>query len=245
MSKSQNHQISLPPTIYTFFNFFNKSKQSNWKKNPFKIHKIINGIEIKLAKNISNLNLYQIDLPIDKKIKPDFLIKYIKNKDYRNYYSKETLFYELISIVDDHKWFENEIYNQSKNKFTVIESNFLILFYNETVDFTQNISDTKYYNSYKILSTETTYILRFETVLNNMDIDQDIDIIIYINMLIRLLKAVHDKFKLTFDILPIKKLEEYKSIDSSKNNSPKNSVTTLAPTIYNIVTTADKSTQTE
>lgn len=240
MSDTQKNQISLPPTIYTFYNFFNKSKNSNWESNPFKLYKKINGIEIKLAKNISNLNLYQIDFPIDKKIKPDFLIKYIKNKDYRNYYSKETLFYELLSTVNEHKWIENEIYNKTKNKFTVIESNFLILFYNETLNFSQNISDTKYYNSYKILSTETTYILRFETILNNMDMDQDIDIIIYMNMLIRLLKAVHDKFKLTFNIIPIKKIDEYKNIESCKNT-----LHIINTDSLKIVTTADKSTQTE
>lgn len=240
MSDTQKYQIYLPPTIYTFYNFFNKSKNSNWESNPFKLYKKINGIEIKLAKNISNLNLYQIDLPIDKKIKPDFLIKYIKNKDYRNYYAKETLFYELLSTVDEHKWIENEIYNKTKNKFTVIETNFLILFYNETLNFNQNISDTKYYNSYKILSTEKSYILRFETVLNNMDMDQDIDIIIYMNMLIRLLKAVHDKFKLTFNITPIKKIDEYKNIESCKTTLPISDTESLK-----IVTTADKSTQTE
>jgi hypothetical protein len=202
MSDIQKNQISLPPTIYTFYNFFNKSKNSNWESNPFKLYKKINGIEIKLAKNISNLNLYQIDFPIDKKIKPDFLIKYIKNKDYRNYYSKETLFYELLSTVNEHKWIENEIYNKTKNKFTVIESNFLILFYNETLNFSQNISDTKYYNSYKILSTETTYILRFETVLNNMDMDQDIDVSIYLHMIIEILKSSYSILKIPEDEYP-------------------------------------------
>ena len=60
------------------------------------------------------------------------------------------------------------------------------------------MSNTKYYHAFKILNNNDKYILRFEIVLNCMDMDQDIDIIIYLNMIIRLLKATHDKFKQNF-----------------------------------------------
>ena len=73
----------------------------------------------------------------------------------------------------------------------------IILFYNTTNNFKQNISDTKYYNCYKILKKNyPKYILRFESVFNIMDINQDIDIIIYVNMINRMLKAIYEKFNI-------------------------------------------------
>jgi hypothetical protein len=211
-------QISLPANIYTIYDFFDKTKNPDWKENPFTSYKKINNLEIKIAKNISNLNFYQVDFQINKKIKPEFLIKYIKNIDYRNYYSKDTLFYKFVSSIDENNWIENEFYNGSKNKFIVTDSNFIVLFYNETPSFGQDLSDTKYYHAYKILNNNDNNILRFEIVLNNMDMDQDIDIIIYMNMIIRLLKAVHDKFKQTFPYELIKKPADDECYESDVSN---------------------------
>ncbi len=211
-------QISLPGNIYAIYDFFDKTKNTDWKENPFVTYKKINGLDIKIAKNISNLNLYQVDFSISKKIKPDFLMKYIRNIDYRNYYSKETLFYKQVSTIDENEWIEYEFYGGSKNRFVVLNSNFILLFYNEHPSFGQDLSDTKYYHAFKILSDNDKYILRFEVVLNNMDMDQDIDIIIYLNMIIRLLKAVHDKFKQPFDIETIKKPTEDETTDSEVSN---------------------------
>lgn len=215
---SKPKQISLPPSIFTIYDFFDKTKNIEWKENPFTTYKKINNLEIKIAKNISNLNFYQVDFQINKKIKPEFLIKYIKNIDYRNYYAKDTLFYKQLSSIDEHNWVECEFYNGSKNRFVVTNSNFIVLFYNENPSFGQNLSDTKYYHAYKILNNNDNYILRFEIVLNNMDIDQDIDIIIYLNMLIRLLKAVHEKFKQTFNYELIKKPVDDECYDSEVSN---------------------------
>jgi hypothetical protein len=55
--------------------------------------------------------------------------------------------------------------------------------------------------SYKIFSNQNNYILRFELVLNNMDLDQDIDINVYVNMIYNLLKTIHKKFKSNLSII--------------------------------------------
>jgi len=221
-------QISLPPNIYTIYDFFDKTKNTEWKENPFTTYKKINNLEIKIAKNISNLNFYQVDFPINKMIKPGFLIKYIKNIDYRNYYSNDTLFYKLVSRVDDNEWAEYELYNGSKNKFVVLNSKFIVIFYNENPSFGQNLSDTKYYHAFKILSDNGNYILRFEIVLNNMDMDQDIDIVIYLNMIIRLLKAVHKKFKQSFNIELLKK-----HTDDDNDNDNDSELSNILSSNYN------------
>lgn len=191
-------QISLPPNIYIIYNFFNKTKNKDWDKNPFVFYKNINNINIKIAENISNLNFYQIDIPVYKNIKPEYIIKYLKDLNYRNYYANNTLFYKLISKKNNNEWIENEYCNNIENCFNVIMSPFLILFYNDIRNFNQNVADAKFYQCYKILNDvdNDKYILRFEIVLNNMDFDQDNDIIIYLNMLIRLIKDVYKKFKI-------------------------------------------------
>jgi hypothetical protein len=43
--------------------------------------------------------------------------------------------------------------------------------------------------------------LRFELVLNNMDIDQDIDINVYLNMILNILSVTYSKFKINFNII--------------------------------------------
>jgi len=243
-------QIGLPPSIFTIYDFFEKTKNVEWKENPFVTYKKINNLEIKIAKNISNLNFYQVDFHISKKIKPEFLIKYIKNIDYRNYYSKDTLFYKHLSSVDENNWTECEYYNGGKNKFIVTSSNFMILFYNEHPSFKQDLSETKYYHAFKILSDGDQYTLRFEIALNNMDMDQDVDIIVYSNMIIRLLKAVHEKFKQSFNYELIKKPADDEHPDSEVSNilsSHVNSQTDSESSVSrhsNLTTREDKDTQT-
>ena len=56
--------------------------------------------------------------------------------------------------------------------------------------FNTNVSQAKHYMSYKIFSNPNNYVLRFELVLNNMDLDQDIDINVYVNMIYNLLKTM-------------------------------------------------------
>jgi len=196
-------QIILPPAIYTIYDFFDKTRDIEWKTNPFVFYKNINDITIKIARDISNLNFYQIDIPICEKINPKFIIKYLQNIDYRNYYAANTLYYKLITKIDDNKWTECEYHNQATNLFNIVINPYIILFYNTTNDFKQNIADMKYYNCYKILKknystneTKIKYILRFECVFNIMNINQDIDIIIYINMINRMLKAIYKKFNI-------------------------------------------------
>jgi hypothetical protein len=196
-------QIILPSAIYTIYDFFDKTRDIEWTSNPFVFYKNINDITIKIARDISNLNFYQIDIPIYGKINPKFIIKYLQNIDYRNYYAANTLYYKLITKIDDHKWIECEYRNQARNLFNIVINPYIILYYNTTNNFKQNISDTKYYNCYKILKknystneSEIKYILRFESVFNIMDINQDIDIIIYINMINRMLKAIYKKFNI-------------------------------------------------
>ena len=78
--------------------------------------------------------------------------------------------------------------------------NFKIIFYKKNENFNENISEVKYYQSYKILSEENNYILRLEMVLNSMDIDQDQDINAQLQMLLNLLRAVYKINHLTFDL---------------------------------------------
>lgn len=75
-----------------------------------------------------------------------------------------------------------------------------MLFYNLKDNIDTNISDAKYYNAYKILKNNNSYILRFELVLNNMDIDQYIDINVYLNMILNILSVTYSKFKINFNI---------------------------------------------
>ena len=196
-------QIILPSAIYTIYDFFDRTRDSKWINNPFVFYKNINDITIKIVRDISNLNFYQIDIPIYGKINPKFIIKYLQNIDYRNYYAANTLYYKLITKIDNNKWIECEYRNQARNLFNIVINPYIILFYNTTHKFEQNIADTKYYNCYKILKknypvndSSIKYILRFESVFNIMDINQDIDIIIYINMINRMLKAIYKKFNI-------------------------------------------------
>jgi hypothetical protein len=60
----------------------------------------------------------------------------------------------------------------------------------------EDTSESKIYLAYKILNADNTYILRFEIVLNHLDIDQEIDLSIYCDMISNILKAIHKKLKI-------------------------------------------------
>ena len=192
-----NQQISLPINIFNSYNFFEKNEEK------FVFFKRIHGIPVKLAKNISNLNYYQIDIPINKKINPKYIIKYLKEIDYRNYFSSDTISFKKNKIINENKWIETENYKGVEIQYIVNynENQFYMLFYNENCEPDNiNISQSKYYHSYKILNTEDEYILRFEIILNHMDIDQLIDIHIHLNMLINILRAIYNKFNIVFKL---------------------------------------------
>lgn len=210
------NQISLPLNIYNSYIFFENSKDNLSKNNPFIYLKKIHGVPIKIAKNISNLNYYQIDIPVNKIINPSYLLKYLKNIDYRNYYSSESIFFKIVKKDNEYKWTEIENYRGVEINFIVHynESQFYLLFYNEEW-FPENIntSQIKYYHSFKIFNTEDEYILRFEIILNNMDIDQMIDIHIYLEMLINLIRAVYTKFNVVFKLDHQLELETRESLE--------------------------------
>lgn len=195
-------QLLIPQNIFNIYNFFEKTRDSTWKENPFIFFKKIHGVPIKIADNISNLNYYQIDIPINKKINPLFLLKYLKDINYRNYYSSDTISFSIINEIDDNSWIEKEKYRETDIKYVVnySESQFYLLFYNNWFSENDNISQTKYYHSFKILSTDDEYILRFEIVLNSMDMDQIIDIYIYLDMLVNIVRANYEKNNIVFKL---------------------------------------------
>ena len=196
---SNTFTIQLPKKPYIIYNFLEKCQDKNFDKNPFVDYKIFHNIQVKIARNISILNLYYLNIPFDKKIKPNFLLQYLKNIDYRNSFSS-SLSFKLINDISSTNWIEEEIYNDSKNIFNCNMFNFKIIFYKKNENFNENISEVKYYQSYKILSEENNYILRLEMVLNSMDIDQDQDINAQLQMLLNLLRAVYKINHLTFDL---------------------------------------------
>ena len=193
-------QISLPENIYNINSFFEK-KFISQEDNPFKFYKKIYNLDLFVAKNINNMNYYYIDFPINKNINPNFVIKYLKNIDYRNAFSHESLNFYLVGKTSENSWREDEIYKGHKTNYHVLMTNFSIFFYNYVNIFNTNVSQAKYYMTYKIFSNPNNYILRFELVLNNMDLDQDIDINVYVNMIYNLLKTIHKKFKTNLDIV--------------------------------------------
>lgn len=186
----------VPHNIYVIYNFFNKTRDDNWKENPFIFFKTIHNREVKIARNISHLNYYQIDIPFNKKINPLYMIKYFKNIDYRNVFSPESISFKMINKIDDNKWIEEEKVSGTTNRFNCLLSHFTLLFYNENWSIDQSLSQSKYYHCYSILNKEDTYILRFDIALNSLDIDQEIDINIYIILINNLLKAIYKKFKI-------------------------------------------------
>lgn len=232
------NQISLPECIYNMYSLFEKTSDSKWIENPFKDYKIIDDIKIRLAKNLSNLNYYIIDIPFSEQLNPKFILMYIRNIDYRNYFSGDSFNFKLIKQINEYQWKEEENYLGHKTIFDVQMFNFQLLFYNIKDNDNINTSQAKYYNAYKILKINNGYNLRLELVLNNMDIDQYIDIRAYLNMMLNILKAAYNKFKINFDIVNKKKVK-LRSVQSTLNSSILNDTHTHTHTDTNTHTNAE------
>lgn len=175
----------IPLNTQKIYQFFDKTKDGN--------------VDIRIAKNISNLNFYQIDFPINKGINSQYIIKYFQNINYRNYFSSD-LKYREIKRLGETEWTEEESYNGSKSIFNCISNKFQLLLYTNEDYLSTNISEAKYYTSYKILNASDFYILRFETVFNHLDMDQFMDVNIYINMIVNLLRSIYKTFKIEFPL---------------------------------------------
>ena len=207
-------KIVMTPKIYTIYNYFEKNRNNQMKKklkdNPFKFYKQISNINIKIAKNISNLNFYLIDIPINPKMNPAWIIYYIKNTEYRNIFSPNVIKWVVKKVIDEKNWIEEEIYHEATNIFNCHSSKYSLLFFNDT-ETNNNVSETKYYINYIILKQEN--ILRIELVLNNMDLDQDVDLHIYITTALNILTASYSKFKI-----------ETESSDNTKHTQTPNNI---------------------
>lgn len=193
-------QIELPKKPYTIYKFLEKCQDKTFEGNPFVDYRLYHNVQIKIARNVSIYNIYQVDIPFSKKIKADFVIKYLKNIEYRNAFSPPNYSIKLINQITQDNWIEEEVYNQSKNKFNCNMFNFKIIFYKNDEDFNQNTSQVKYYQSYKILNDDNNYIIRLEMVLNINDLDQDQDINVQVLMIINLLRSVYKTNKLEFEL---------------------------------------------
>lgn len=214
------NQISLPEHIYKMYSLFEKTSDPKWIENPFKDFKVIDGIKIKIARNISNLNYYLIDIPFSDKLNPKFILQYIKNIDYRNYFSSDSISFKIVKSINDNHWKEEESYSGYKTIFDVHMFNFQLLFFNPSENLNTNLYQAKYYHCYRILKHENHYVLRFELVLNNLDIDQEIDVNVYLNMILNILKASYTKFKINFDIIYNKKERDRSSSFNNLTNVP-------------------------
>ncbi len=188
-------QISLPQKIYELYTFFEKS-QNDSIENPFEFYKEIMGLNVKIAKNVSDLNLFQIDINVSKKINPNYYIKYLKDINNRNAFSPDSIHFNIFKSMNDNEWIEDEIYNGNKNRLVCVSSSFMILFYNENWESKNNLSNKKYYNSFKLLDNKDDYTIRFEMALNHLDIDFDVDISIYLTMIKNIIKAIYKRFNI-------------------------------------------------
>lgn len=179
-----SNQIMLPPNIYNIYNFFETNNEI-----PM-IDKLI------MKTTQDDLNYYRVDFKLHKNTTPSFIIKYLRNIDYRNIFSSSSINFKQVGTGQENYWVEEETYNNVKTIFTWLATKFkLISYVNKTNDTTKN---TKYYNCYKILkdNSDGCHVLRFETVYNNMDMDQDVDLSIYINMIINILKSSYSILKI-------------------------------------------------
>ena len=208
----------IPRNVQTIYYFFDKTKDPSWKENPFKFYTRIKNVDIKIAKNISNLNFYQIDFPINKAINSLYIIKYFQNINYRNYFSAD-LKYREIKRLSGTEWVEEETYNGSKSIFNCIADKFQLLLYTSEDYLSTNISEAKYYISYKIFNAQDFYILRFETVFNHLDMDQFMDLNIYINMIINILKSIYKTFKIEFPLNKFSTIEPIQEPESNDNTT--------------------------
>ena len=69
----------------------------------------------------------------------------------------------LINKTSENSWKEDEIYKGHKTHYNVLMTTFQLFFYNDVNIFNTNISQAKYYMSYKIFKNIDNYILRFAT----------------------------------------------------------------------------------
>ena len=193
---------TLPKKIFTIYDFFEKTKNPKWNENPFKqfyphLKEKFNSMNIMVASNISNLNFYIIDFDINMKVTPSYIIKYFKDISLRNLFSDASVKYKLIQYTNTEKtkWIEEETYKDNINTFNCIQSNFEFITYTDNNIKNADTSTSKIYIAYKVLSCENKYVLRLELVLNHMDMDQEIDLLVYIHMITNILKTIHKKFR--------------------------------------------------
>jgi len=192
---------TLPKKIFTIYDFFEKTKNPNWSENPFKqftpqLKEKFNNMNIMIASNISNLNFYIIDFDINMKVTPLYIIKYFKDISLRNLFSDASIKYKLIQYTNTEKtkWIEEENYKDNINTFSCIQSSFEFITYTDNNIKNADTSTSKIYIAYKVLSCKNKYVLRLELVLNHMDMDQEIDLLVYIHMITNILKTIHKKF---------------------------------------------------
>ena len=74
-----------------------------------------------------------MDIPVHKKINPTYILKYLKDINYRNYFSSHTISFELLKPEKylDIKWIENENYRGIKTQYIVNynQKQFYIIYY--------------------------------------------------------------------------------------------------------------------
>ena len=193
--------FTLPKKVFTIYDFFEKTKNPKWNDNPFKqftphLKDKFNNINIMVATNISNLNFYIVDFDINMKVTPSYIIKYFKDISLRNLFSDPSLNYKLLQYNNSEKtkWTEQETYKEAVNTFNCMHTNYEFISYADNKD-NSDMSTSKIYIGYKVLSAVNRYVFRLELVLNHMDMDQEIDLLVYINMVTNILNNIHKKFK--------------------------------------------------
>jgi hypothetical protein len=194
--------FTLPKKVFTIYDFFEKTKNPKWNDNPFKqfipnLKDKFNNMNIMVATNISNLNFYIVDFDINKNITPSYIIKYFKDISLRNLFSDASLNYKLLQYTNTEKtkWIEQETYKDVVNMFNCMHTNFELISYTDNKP-NSDMSTSKIYVAYKVLSAADKYVFRLEIVLNHMDMDQEIDLLVYINMVTNILNSIHKKFKI-------------------------------------------------
>jgi len=192
----------LPKKTFELYRIFEKIKNPQWKENMFirfkpQLNNKYNDMVIMMAYNITEMNLYYIDFPIDKLISPNYIIHYIKDINIRNACSNDMLRYKIVETKGTYDWVEEEMYKDCKNRMICFGTKFDMICYAED-DMTamDEISSAKYYIAYKILNSMNNYVLRFEIVFNTNDMDQEVDLYQYIGMIYNILNAIYTKFKI-------------------------------------------------
>ena len=135
-----SNQIMLPPKIYNIYNFFENNNDIPLMKDSDVYHNHI------MKTTHEDLNYYRVDLKLHKNIPPSFIITYLRNIDYRNIFSSNSINFKLVGTGHVNSWVEEETYNNMKTIFTWMASKFqLISYVNMTNESARNI---KYYNCY-------------------------------------------------------------------------------------------------